>query len=123
WIGWQFDVPRRPGLVRLYAPVATDNGRPIRGLVRSDFVVTEKEADHSLADRDHIAYVADPTSADNVLTVRDSVEGPRRTIPHDQWGFTPDGTGVSLVAKFEPNKIYEVVYAAESPTVVGLGPA
>ena len=56
WVGWQFDVPQRPGLVRVYPPIATDNGRPIRGLVRSDFVVTEKEVDHSLADRDHIAY-------------------------------------------------------------------
>src|SRR4051794_11520345 len=52
WIGWQFDVPNRPGLVRVYPPVASENGRPIRGLVRSDFVVTEREADHSLADRD-----------------------------------------------------------------------
>ena len=55
WVGWQFDVPQRAGLVRVYPPIATDNGRPIRGLVRSDFVVTEKEADHSLADRDHAA--------------------------------------------------------------------
>jgi hypothetical protein len=124
WIGWQFDVPRRPGLVRLYAPVATENGRPIRGLVRSDFVVTEKEGQHSLADRDHVAYVvADPKSTDNVLTVRDSVDGSRRVVPRDQWGFTTDGTGVVLTAKFEPNKIYEVVYASEGPTVVGLGPA
>src|SRR5438270_13986976 len=29
WVGWQFDV-RREGLVRVYAPTATDNGRPIR---------------------------------------------------------------------------------------------
>src|SRR4029079_6713726 len=36
WVGWQFDVPKRPGLVRLNAPTATENGRPIRGLVRSD---------------------------------------------------------------------------------------
>ena len=124
WVGWQFDVPRRPGLVRLYTPVATENGRPIRGLVRSDFVVTEKEAQHSLADRDHIAYVvADPKSAENVMTVRDSVEGPRRAVPRNEWGFTPDGTGVYFTAKFEPNKIYEVVYAADGPSIVGLGPA
>ena len=124
WVGWQFDVPRRQGLVRLYTPVATENGRPIRGLVRSDFVVTEKEAEHSLADRDHIAYVvADPKSAENVLTVRDAVEGTRRTVPRNEWGFTADGTGVYFTAKFEPNKIYEVVYAADGPSVVGLGPA
>jgi hypothetical protein len=124
WIGWQFDVPDRPGFVRVYPPVASDNGRPIRGLVRSDFVVTEREADHSLADRDHRAYtVVDPAAAENVMTVRDSVEGPRRTIPRDQWGFSADRTRVSLTAKFEPNKIYEVVYTAENPPLVGLGPA
>jgi Alpha/beta hydrolase domain len=132
WVGWQFDVPQRPGLVRVYAPTATENGRPIRGLVRSDFVVTEKEADHSLADRAHIAYaVLDPASPDNVMTVRDSVEGPRRVVPRDQWSFArvesgktvADPTRVYMSAKFEPGKIYEVVYTSENPAVVGVGPA
>ena len=58
WVGWQFDPPARAGLVRVYPPIAKDNGQPIRGLVRSDFVVTEREADHSLADRDHAAYAS-----------------------------------------------------------------
>jgi hypothetical protein len=116
----------------LYPPTASDNGRPIRGLVRSDFVVTETAADHSLADRDHIAYaVLDPDSPDNVMTVRDSVDGPRRIVPRDQWGFgrdqngrkMSDSTRVYMAAKFDPGKIYEVVYSAENPPVVGLGPA
>ena len=132
WVGWQFDPPARPGLVRLYPPVATDDGRPIRGRVRSDFVVTEKEVDHSLADRDHVAYaVLDPDSPDNVMTVRDSVEAPRRSVPRDQWGFgreqegrkVPDRTRVYMAGKFEPGKIYEVVYTAENPALAGLGPA
>jgi hypothetical protein len=132
WVGWQFDVPKRAGLVRVYPPVATDNGKPIRGLVRSDFVVTEKEADHSLADRDHAAYAAvDPASPDNVLTVRDSVDGPRRIVPRTDWSFSRDDGGktvgdatrVFLAGKFEPGKIYEVVYSAENPPLVGLGPA
>src|SRR5437762_5318508 len=116
WVGWQFDPPKRAGLVRVYPPTATDNGRPIRGLVRSDFVVTEKEIDHSLADRDHLAYaVADPDSPENVMTVRDSVDGPRRIVPRDRWGFgraeggrnVADTTRVYIDAKFEPGKIYE----------------
>src|SRR5436190_7381294 len=132
WLGWQFDPPARPGLVRLYSPVATDGGRPIRGLVRSDFVLTEKEVDHSLADRDHTAYaVVDPDSPDNVLTVRDSVEGPRRIVPRGQWRFAradgattvADLTRVYMATKFEPGKIYEVVYTAQDPPIVGLGPA
>ena len=132
WVGWQFDVPQRAGLVRVYPPIATDNGRPIRGLVRSDFVVTEKEADHSLADRDHAAYaVVDPAAADNVMTVRDTVDGPRRVVPRGQWGFgradagktVADATRVYLTGKFEPGRIYEVVYTAENPPIAGLGPA
>ena len=132
WVGWQFDPPQRPGLVRVYPPVATENGRPIRGLVRSDFVVTEREADHSLADRDHTAYaVVDPDSPDNVLTVRDSVDGPRRVVPRSEWRFGRDDGGkavgdvtrVYMSSKFQPGKIYEVVYTAQAPPVVGLGPA
>jgi hypothetical protein len=132
WVGWQFDPPRRPGLVRVYPPAASDNGRPIRGLVRSDFVATEKEQDHSLADRDHVAYaVVDPDSPDNVMTVRDSVEGPRRMVPREQWSFgrleggktIVDPTRVHLSGRFEPGKIYEVVYTAQDPPIVGLGPA
>ena len=132
WVGWQFDPPKRAGLVRVYPPDASENGRPIRGLVRSDFVVTEREADHSLADRDHTAYaVVDPDSPDNVLTVRDSVEGPRRIVPRGQWRFAradgattvADLTRVYMATKFEPGKIYEVVYTAQDPPIVGLGPA
>ena len=124
WVGWQFDPPERPGLVRVYPPVALDNGKPIRGLVRSDFVVTERAVTHSLADRDHTAYaVVDPDSPDNVMTVRDSVEGARRVVPRGQWSFTPDRRSVTLPVKFEPAKIYEVVYVAQGPPLVGLGPA
>src|SRR5439155_18099335 len=132
WVGWQFDVPQRAGLMRVYVPTPSENGRPIRGVVRSDFVPTEKEFDHSLSDRNHTAYVvADPNDPNNVLTVRDTVEGPRRIIPRNQWGFARDENGsrvadtthVYMTSKFEHNKIYEVVYTAENPPLVGLGPA
>lgn len=125
WVGWQFDPPRRDGLVRVYAPVAREaDGSPIRGLVRSDFVVTETASEASLADRNHIAYaVARNNESDAVLTVRDGVEAPRRIIPRDQWQFTADGASIRLAAGFEPKKIYEVVYTAQDPPVVGVGPA
>jgi hypothetical protein len=65
------------------------------------------------------------------MTVRDSVEGPRRIVPRNQWSFArseggkavADSTRVYMSAKFEPGKIYEVVYTAQDPPVVGLGPA
>src|SRR5262245_12958825 len=82
WLGWQFDPPRREGLMRLYPPSATSSNGPIRGLVRSDFVAVAPEFFHSLADRDHIPYpVAVPDAPETQLTVRDAVESPRGVIP------------------------------------------
>ena len=132
WVGWQFDVPRRDGLLRLHAPVAISGGDLITGLVRSEVVVAKRVADAGLADRGHVAYeVADPAHPDNVMTVRDAVDGPRRVVPRGQWGFgrvengrvVPDQTRVHLDGGFEPHKLYDVVYRAQNPAVVGLGPA
>ena len=34
WMGWQWDVPVRPGTMRMEMPVATENGKRITGIVR-----------------------------------------------------------------------------------------
>ena len=39
WVGWQFDVPRQPGLLRLHAPIAGAGDAPLEGLVRSDWTI------------------------------------------------------------------------------------
>jgi hypothetical protein len=122
WVGWQFDVSNREGLVRVYAPIATDNGKPIVGIVRSEVIVAKVAFDASLADRDHIAYtVANPNDPANTLTVRDTIEGPRRFIPKSEWKL--DGGRVYLTGGFQPGKIYEVVYKAQDPAVAGVGAA
>ncbi|MEW6322263.1 MAG: alpha/beta hydrolase domain-containing protein [Acidobacteriota bacterium] len=125
WVGWQFDVPERDGLVRVFAPIArAADGQTIRGLVRSDFVVIETAREASLADRNHQAYrVASTDDPAIALTVRDSVEGERRVIPRDQWRFGDDGRSVRMASGFQPGKIYEVVYPSEDPAVAGVGPA
>jgi hypothetical protein len=125
WVGWQFDPPLREGLVRVFAPIARGaDGSAIQGLVRSDFVVIETSKQASLADRNHQAYaVAAPNDPAAVLTVRDAVEAPRRTIPRAEWRFSEDGKSVRMDAGFQPKKIYEVVYTAKDPPVVGVGPA
>jgi hypothetical protein len=125
WIGWQFDVPVRDGQMRVIAPIARNvDGSPITGLVRSDFVPLKPATEASLADRGHQAYVvANVDDPANVMTVRDSVEGARRTILRTAWQFTADGRSVRMPAGFEPQKIYEVVYRAKDPAVVGVGSA
>jgi len=130
WVGWQFDVPPGVGQVRLYAPVATDNGKSITGLVRSDFVFTTKVYSASLGHRGQNAQPAiDVQSPEYALTVRDSVMGTRRVIPRRDWQFArftdgrvmPDPTQIYYKNGFDPGKIYEVVYRTQNPTVVGLG--
>ncbi len=132
WVGWQFDPPNDPGKMRVYPAVARRENEPIRGLVRSNFVVTDRVYDHTLADRDHIAYpVADPDSESNVMTVRDAVTAEATVIPRKRWRFArmkrgkpaADAGRVWLKGGFEPGKIYEVVYVGEDPPLVGLGAA
>ena len=130
WIGWQFDVPRQPGLLRLHAPVARGDDGPIDGLVRSDWTIERATTTLSLAHREHIAYpVADPLHPDNVLTVRSARLGPRQVVPREHWRFArleggrlvDDRTHVHLASGFRPGRIYELVYRARDPVVVGIG--
>jgi len=120
WLGWQFDVPDDPGKLRLYTPRA----QGVTGVVRAEFVPDSRITSHSLADRNHIPYpVANPDDPSVQMTVRDRCDGPRRTVPRDRWKFSEDRTMVEMAAGFEPGKIYEVVYQAKDPALVGLGPA
>src|SRR5438477_2209270 len=130
WVGWQFDVPRQPGLLRLRAPIARDGSAPIEGLVRSDWTVERPSTTLPLAHRDHVAYpVADPRHPDNVLTVRSARLGPREIVPRERWRFArlddgrlvDDPTHIHLAGGFLPGKIYELVYRARDPVVVGMG--
>jgi Alpha/beta hydrolase domain len=124
WVGWQIDVRPGPGLMRLDAPVARGPSGPLRGPVRSDFAVPQKEPDHPLG---HLLVeqiggegypVADAASA--TITVRDAPLAPREPIPRERWRF-PDPRRIALDGGFAPGRIYEVVYTAEDPPVAGLG--
>jgi hypothetical protein len=119
-LAWQFDVRPNPALLHFTAPVA----KGIRGHVRSDFVVAAKVFEHTIA---HLISgtiggtgypVAD--ASDAILTERDSPPAPRRTIPRAKWRFVDD-RNIRLDDGFVPGKIYEIVYTAADPAVVGSG--
>lgn len=120
WVGWQGDVPANPSLLHLYAPKAAG----ISGVVRADFVPTEKSTKQGLSDRNHVPYlVTDPSDPSATMTVRDRVDGPRQKVPRDRWNFSADGASVEMLSGFELNRIYEVVYKSQDPMLIGLGPA
>src|ERR1700682_5617969 len=50
-IGWEFDIPKKPGLVLLTAPVATDNGKPITGWLPTEpwFIPNKKTDSYNYA--------------------------------------------------------------------------
>ncbi|MGA8530744.1 MAG: alpha/beta hydrolase domain-containing protein [Acidobacteriaceae bacterium] len=141
-LGWQWDAP--PGGLRLYAPVATNHGQPITGLLRDDFTPVAATTDWPLG---HIIVgrmggteypVANPDDPRNVLTVRDTPTGPRTVISRTQWNFIPPGAprfvpiaqgrrleaphgSIHLNGGFQPGRIYELVYVVKDPVVAGLG--
>jgi hypothetical protein len=131
-VGWELDLPPTPGLLRAEALLATKNGKPITGMVVSEWEggdgagsspPSDRVSTISLGDRGMIGYaVANPKDSDNKIFVRDTVDGQRRLIPREDWSFS-DPTHVTMAAGFAPGKIYEVVYRAKDPVVVGLGPA
>lgn len=115
WVGWQFDVAQRAGLLRVHVPVA----RGITGLVRADFPCTESTDSFPIQN----AYpVADLAEASARLYVRDTGFGKRVAIPRSQWRFT-DASTVRMDTPCTPGKSYDVVYTAHDPAVAGLGGA
>jgi hypothetical protein len=119
WMGWQWDVPA--GRMRMEMPIATENGRTITGLVRGNFIPGANWTTASVADRGHQAYpVVDPDSPEHRMLVRTLPTDPPQQIPRGRWRFTGPGT-VALDGGFEPGRIYDVIYRASNPRVVGCG--
>lgn len=131
WVGWQCDIPPDvPDLMRIDAPIATDDAESVYGYARSDWVSTGVTKSFPLGHRGHLPYkVARPSDEGNVLTVRDGRAAPRQVIPREKWSFaraTPNGPVPSpefvyFEEGFQAGKIYEVVYHTKNPYVVGVG--
>jgi hypothetical protein len=133
-LGWQWDATG-DGALRLYAPIAKENGSAIRGLLRGDLMPSKVMEEIPLG---HLIIgniggseypVADPDDPRNQLTVRNAPEAARTLIPRSEWQFahTVDGKLVAsdrhihLNGGMQPGKIYEYIYAVSDPVVAGLG--
>jgi len=119
WVGWEFDLEDRPMTMRIHAPVATEQGKPITGVVRATFTANAKATEFTVTDLSKYD-ASDPNGADSQLTVRAQMLGGHgEPIPRSQWRVA--GHTVTLDTGFEPGKTYEISYRAANPTVAGLG--
>jgi hypothetical protein len=95
----------------------------VTGQVRAEFTPDHRDIRRSLGDRNAVAYpVRNPDDPALTLTVRDHPDSARRPVVRAAWHLE-DGTHIVMPAGFEPGKIYELVYTAQDPAIVGLGPA
>ena len=107
--------------MRMDIPIATDNGKPITGWVRGNFIPGTNLTSALIADRGHQPYpVVDPASAEHRLLVRTLPTDPPREIARATWRFTGPGT-ITADRGFEAGLIYDVVYRARDPRVIGAG--
>jgi len=136
--GWQGDVA--PGNNRLFPnfPVAVQpDGSPIVAPLRIEY------SDRTIPDAGTFTLTlegnpnfrsyetADTNTAHSTLTVRDEVAAPRMSIASDHWAFgscpnglgslMPSTTDICLFDGFQADKLYELIYPAKNPIVMGLG--
>jgi hypothetical protein len=136
WSGWIDEVLFGDERLQFEAPIATDKGQPIRGLVRFETSSDTKVKSLPLSRREnHGSY--SPTKegeAKGVLTKRLKGGDARQEIPRDKWKLerVPDN-GIPVVSGhlnqirlhveggIEPGVLYELVCECEVPVVQGTG--
>src|SRR5262249_40787874 len=108
------------------------DGSAITGRVRMEYNPTEKTSTETIGARGSAGY--EPVTLDGAsatLTSRVHQNDPRLTIPNDRWAFadclktpfpgTPSRRHLRLKDGFDSDHIYELLYDAKDPTVLGLG--
>jgi hypothetical protein len=138
WCGWQGDLMPINNWLVLNVPAARNNGQPILRKVRTEIVVDEKGVkSHPLsADKRIGSYeAASRDKSQATLTVREKSYGKRIPVRPADWEFAacvedersgkeivkPSSRDLYLCSGFKPGHIYEFIYPAKNPLVLGLG--
>jgi len=140
WAGWQADLVSPPAaktpLITMSAPIAHHrHGGTITGKVRSEFILKNPAPSQPiLADSSSNTpgYASVTTiNSHDTLTMRVHQNDPRMVIQKSDWSYgdctstpfpgVPNPQMVCLKNGFDTNHIYELVYTARDPIVMGLG--
>ena len=121
WSGWQGGVAPGEGRMLASLPVATDGGAPIVAVNRDEFIFNHT---HNPA-RAPLSYPAHTTDqAQAALSVRQRQSDPRVAIPRTSWRFlSKQSIEIERPDGFDAGAIYELIYPARDPIVMGLGMA
>ena len=119
WTGWQDDVTRDLGRMRADYPVAMDGGSSITGASLEEFI-------NESNDKTFIGELTYPAASLNQaggnLTVRQRERDERRTPSDLSWRYLDDRR-IEITrpdSDFDGGAIFEFIYTAKDPTVVGL---
>lgn len=133
--GWIAEVQPGDGRLRLQAPEVSENGQPIRGMVRSELIVDRPQPRASLSHRGNQGSYR-PTKdglATARVTRREREADQRQEIAKDDWKLVSSVVGdansagqlplieLEVTGGLQPGWIYEIVYEAEGPLVQGVG--
>lgn len=133
--GWEGDIVPAANQLVADLPVARRaNGHPITGVMRYEYYdrtagTFTTNLEGTVGFRSYPAV--DTNTAHATLTVRDEENGRRVPIPSNQWAFgtcptgkpslVPDAVDLCYFPGFDNAKIYELIYQARDPIVLGLG--
>jgi hypothetical protein len=110
--------PAVPAPLFAVLPIAADNGRPIVGTSREEWI-----RDGAAAISGQLSYPAaslDPAGAS--LTYRQNERDPRRPLPASSWSYeSRSAVKVTPPADADAGAIFEFIYQATEPAVAGLG--
>jgi hypothetical protein len=119
-VGWQGDIAPTDENVVAMLPVARNaDGSPIVGRAMEELIFGDQER-VSTARLTYPAASLDPSRA--TLTVRRTQSSPRSTPADLRWRYVDERSiSIERPAGFDGGSIYEFVYDAKDPTVMGLG--
>lgn len=134
WSAWQGDILPGEGRMTMTLPTAfAAPGASITGVVRAELLV-ETSGVRSLPlsgnSYTHSYPTADLDTSHATLTVRAHEHAARQPLPPTAWQFArsgpdarplPSATDCYLAEGFRPGWLYELIYTARDPLVMGLG--
>jgi len=116
---WQGDVQPGEDHMLAHYPVATNNGDPIVAASREEMIFGHTDSP-AIALLSYPANTLDQSGA--TLTVRQYEQDARVPVPAQHWRYlSPTQIEIDLVGGFDAGALYEYIYPARDPIVMGLG--